>query len=367
MSKLSKRLSTFLKKLAILPFSHKEAVRDFNFKNVNSILIRPTGNALGDSVINSAYVQQLKTIYPHARIGMLVTRNNRTIYELNPCLDELIEQNFLSFIKQRKRWDIFLDMPDAFNSIKIILDKILSPKVTIIFDKKYKPFLNTDEIKNFDYQTTGLEKVHNIDFIKQSIFSHYFPIPDGKCSLPIDQLQDSEIERLWITGKIKVLLAPQGSRRLVPADEIAKLLNSLDSSITTKLDIMLNVGGDIAQQYLDSLNHSLTNGLVIRHIPQIPLKKYLSLVQSSDLVIGVDSGTVHLACAMDKPLLSFYANYEPNLIRWSPKPNYANGGGYIANLMVISTIIGKSSSDTFGFDLTEAILWLNQQLQTLSK
>lgn len=35
--------------------------------------------------------------------------------------------------------------------------------------------------------------------------------------------------------------------------------------------------------------------------------------------------------------------------------------------MVISTIIGKSSSDTFGFDLTEAILWLNQQLQTLSK
>ncbi|OBW95272.1 hypothetical protein QV08_03430 [Gallibacterium salpingitidis] len=355
-------VKSIIKKLFILPFAYKQKAKNFDFYQVNSILIRPTGYALGDSVVNNAYITQLRTIYPNARLGMIVTKNSRTIYALNPEINELVEKKFLSFIKQRKRWDILLDMPDAFNTSTVILDKILSPKFTIIFDKKYKPVLNTQEIHNFDIQTTELENCHTIDFISHSIFKNYFSIPEGKCELSLPIKQTSQVASLWAKDKIRILIAPQGSKRIVPANEIANLLKNLDKTLINHLDILVNVSADCADEYMKILTAAEIQPLSIKLMPSMPLNQYLELIQSSDLVIAVDSGSVHLACALNKPLLCFYANFPKNIARWFAKPN--NNVPFIAN---IPATPGTSANDTFGFELTESIIWLNQQLHSLIK
>lgn len=346
----------FLKKILLLPFLYKKQVQNFDFSSVKSILIRPTGNALGDSIINSVYVTQLKMIYPNVRIGMLVTHSNKAVYALNPYLDEMIEQNFSSFLSQRGRWQVLLDMPDAFNSSKIILDKILAPEFTIIFDKKYKPLLNIQEVRNYDVQVKNLDNVHNIDFIKHSIFADYFSIPDGRCELKFPNEIPTVLQNIWTKGKFRILLAPQGSRRLVPVEEIAELLNGIGGGLIDKVEVILNYIGK-EDDYLKKLQSLIHSRLEIKSMPKMQLEDYLYFVSSSDLVVGVDSGTVHVACALNKPLLSFYANFQPNIIRWSPKPN-----DNVANMMLVSLTEGKSSSDTFNFDLQNAISWLNQQI-----
>ena len=90
------------------------------------------------------------------------------------------------------------------------------------------------------------------------------------------------------------------------------------------------------------------------------MSEYLTLITSADIIIAVDSGTIHLACAAQKPLLGFYANNLRNLQRWRMLPHEN-----IPTLAVIATKQDDSNNSTYGFDLTESQSWLNQQIQSL--
>ena len=119
-----------LKDYAKLPlawlFGHKKHHPDFDFQQVESVLIRPFGDAIGDAVIHAAYIRQLRVIYPQAKIGIFVNSRNRLIFEMVSELNEMIEDTAKSYLQQRRRWQLFLDFSFNFNSSTLILDKILT-------------------------------------------------------------------------------------------------------------------------------------------------------------------------------------------------------------------------------------------------
>ena len=90
---------------------------------VKSILIRPLGDAIGDAAVHTAHIKQLKEAFPHIKIGVLVTKNNRTVFEYSYLADELIERNFFNYIKNYKKWDLLLDFENNFNSASLFIDR----------------------------------------------------------------------------------------------------------------------------------------------------------------------------------------------------------------------------------------------------
>ena len=163
--------------------------------------------------------------------------------------------------------------------------------------------------------------------------------------------------------RIKILLSPQGSDREIPVHEIANFLNKLDKNISKKIKIVMgNTTG--SEEYFEKLT-SLINknlNLDIMLCEKLSIREYLAFVATSELVIGVDGGSCHIACALKKPLLSFYANNLFNLYKWSPVP-YEN----IDTFRVVSNENRENimSEDTYNFPLKEASSWLKNQIDNL--
>ncbi|UOO82531.1 glycosyltransferase family 9 protein [Uruburuella testudinis] len=350
------------KKLVIRYFGHKKICHDFDFRNVKSILIRPVGDAVGDAVAHIAYIRQLKAIYPGVRIGVIVTDRNHDIYAYSHEVDELIKDKTIDYLKQRGKWQLFLDFYCYFNSRHIMADRLLKPEAVMIFNKINKAYYTTENVLNYDFHCPMVEGNHIVDALKTSKIAEYFEIPPGRFFLQVVEAQSEQAKDFWQQGKIRVLLAPQGSicDRQIPPQELAQLLNRCDSeSIETAQFLLCNARN--SEAYLAELKQYCRVDIEVNLVPKTTLHQYLQLVASSDVVVCIDSGTVHVACAFNRPLLAFYANFPSNFRLWHPLPNKG-----VPHLTVISGL-AEESKRTSDFPLNEAVVWLSEQIGLCNK
>lgn len=346
------------KKIICCLFNKATPKSDFSLENILSILIRPMGHLVGDTVMHIAYIRQLKIIYPHCRIGILVTKRSRPIYEYCTLIDDLIDDSFSDCLHQRKKWQLYLDFYETYNSRHIIKTAILAPAAIMIFHKTPKSYYNTNTLRNYTFHCPPPIGAHMASLLQTSAFANYFAIPEPNVSLNRAPLVQ-ETQHYWQDDKLHILLAPQGSviTRKIPPQEMAELLNSLNPKITSKCQFLLgNTQNSI--NYLAELKKFCPT-LDISSAPPTDLKQYLSLIAVADLVIAVDSGSVHLACAFQRPLLCFFANNPPNIKKW-----YPINASDIPMLIVIANLPAPSS-ETHNFPLKQASIWLNQQITAI--
>ncbi|HDR0782442.1 TPA: glycosyltransferase family 9 protein, partial [Pasteurella multocida] len=281
---------------------------------------------------------------------------NKDIFHLSYLVDELIDNTFVAHMTNRKKWDLYLDFQPTFTSKSIILEKILSPKYILIFSKKNKKSYNTSTINNYNYHCKVPLNTHISDYLKYTPLHCFIDDKDNKYIL---NTVNKSHDKYWKNNKIRILISPQGSNRHIPEEEIASLINNIGNNIKTECSFLLSLTKE-KENYLSKIKENMSSPINITLLPDVSLSEYLNIVNSSDLVISVDSGTVHIACALSKKLLAFYANDEANLNKWFPK--MPMGTPY----KVVINISANNSNDTSNFPLNEASHWLQEQLQQIS-
>ncbi len=344
------------KRLILALCSHKKPCHDFDFGNISSILIRPFGQALGDSMIHLAFAEQLKTVMPYIRLGVIVGRN-RDIFARSSFFDELVPATLRSYYHNRKKWQLLLDFSESFNTPDLIADKILAPHAVMIFSKADKLYYNHQSISNFDFCCPFAPTNHVVRHLETSLLAKHFPLPSIPPNLSIAQEEIQQINTLWPKQPtIKILIAPQGHARTgkqIPPAELAQILNhGIPSTIHTKL---LLGNTTHSNKYLLELKKHCRQELDLSLSPPTKLKEYLALAASADLIIGVDSGTVHLACALKKPTMAFYA--RANIQTWHPLPHPG-----IPYLLLLTPEQNVNPAILEHFDLTMAANWLKEQI-----
>lgn len=346
-----KKLLTYL-----LPNRQKQPIHKLSIQEIRSILLRPLGYAIGDATVHTAHLAQLRTMFPNAKLGVIVKKSNRTIFESSGLVDVFVEHKYINYVVQHKKWDLLLDFENNFNTASLIADWFLKPKWIMIFRKYNKKHYHFGNIKNYDFHCAQTLNAPLSHFLNNSIFKDYFPIPKPYSSLYIPSKMQEKMTALWQPNKIKILLCPQGSKRELPPNELAELLNqSISNQMMENIQCILGYTSTV-QSYKQNLEKQCK--LTVQASPSTTLLEYLALINSADIVIAVDGGSLHLACAFKKPLLSFFANSEPNLGQWQPLI-YPG----ISHLRLVTTENkGSNSSATNGFDLTKGIKWLKNEL-----
>ena len=354
---------TFLKKLIIQLFGSKTHCNAADFTKVNTILIRPLGEAVGDAIVHAAYAAQLKSVYPNAQISILVSERNKEIFSYTPAIDKIVtRKQWYFFFKMRHKIDLLLDFYESFTTSDILRDWLLQPKISVIFHKRSKKIYNLETLSNYDYYFPPKDSAHFAQRMEQSGLSQHIPLPPVQLSLNIPTSEIESISYFWKENnnrKIRILIAPQGSQpeRLIPAIEIAQIINNIPEFILSKIHFILgNTYG--MSIYLKELKFLCPKAILLLS-PPTKLSQYIALTASCDLVICVDSGTVHLACSLQKPLLCFYANLAENIKLWRPLPHQDT-----PCLMIISNE-SQGCRSTKNFSSTPAIHWLNTQLDNI--
>ncbi|RGE48749.1 hypothetical protein MHD_02040 [Mannheimia granulomatis] len=324
---------------------------------INSILIRPLGWAIGDAVVHTAHINQLRKLYPNAKIGVVVASGNKIIYEHSQLVDCYIYRNLVDYIRNYKKWDLVIDFENNFNTSSLLMDRIINPEYIAIFRKYHKNHYNLDNVKNYNfyYPQEASEKLSN--YLFNSGFNLNNSLSIEYSILNTQSEHDDKVSDIWTSGKYRLLLCPYGSKRKIPANELVVLLNQSIIEKAEEIDIILSYT-ELSQEYYQELKQNCPN-LNIRLSPKMSLSEYLSLVASADFVIAVDGGALHIACAFQKPLLSFFAKSMPNMGTWEPlllpsTPHFK---------VLTKNDVGTNSNLTENFELSKAINWLKHYLE----
>ncbi|WP_427833588.1 heptosyltransferase [Actinobacillus pleuropneumoniae] len=344
-----------MKKLIISLFGKRVASNETKLNEIESVLLKPIGDAIGDAIVHIAHLAQIKQAFPNVKTAVLVTERNKQLFAQADSVDQLIDERPLNYLIQRGKWDLYLDFQPTFTSKSIILDSLLNPKILINFGKDKKKHYSLETVKNYDFTTLIPNNTHIADYLHHSVLAPYLIREPNDYTLAVSSEYRELADTYWHnTDKIRVLLNPQGSMREVPAIELASLLNNIDPKYLDKIAFLLTYTKS-SEQYLQALNNATRVPVEIS--PQTNTLNYCALVNASDIVVAVDGGGVHMACAYGKPLLSFYANHLANLARWHPRPK-----PQVDSFMVVTTKVTNDNNETKGFNLLDASKWLNQQL-----
>ncbi|XTV77659.1 glycosyltransferase family 9 protein [Mannheimia haemolytica] len=343
-----------MKSLVIKLFGTKKE-KTFKFSKIESVLLKPIGDAIGDAVVHIAHLEQIKKALPNVKIAVLVTSRNKLIFSQANVVDMILEDKVSTYLSQRGHWDLYLDFKPTFTTKSIILDSILKPKFIINFGKKQKSIYNLDTVKNYDFTTVFPKQVHFADYLNYAIFADFLEKNQVNYNLNIPNELSSFANTLWQEKKIRLLLNPQGSMREISTQELSELLSMIDKRYVQHISCLLTNTTNSAE-YLSKIKAPFEISLA----PNSDILGYCALVNSADIVIAVDGGGVHISCALGKKLLSFYANHPANIARWYPKPKKD-----VETFMVIADKWTEDNNDTRGFSLVAPAKWLNHQFAKL--
>lgn len=336
-----------MKALIAKIFGQKNVKSHYDFSQLNSVLVRPIGDAVGDAVAHIAHIQQIKQAFPQLKIGVVVTERNREIYQHISFIDQVLDNSLVSYLQQRNQWQLLLDFQPSITTKTILSDFLLNAAIVINFGKRYKKIYNLESMRNYDFIATIDDQTHIKDYLLFTPLKSYLKDPIKGYYLESSQLKPLSENH----SKLRILLNPQGSIREILAEELNQLLLGIEEHLLADIEFVLPTGRNI-ENYLAKLDSRFP----IQLMEKMTTWEYFSLVKSADLVIAVDGGGVHIACAYQKPLLAFYANQPKNIARWQPI-NQAE------HLMVIGKELTEDNNATKNFPLENAINWLNQQLK----
>ena len=352
-------------------FGRKSYLSPIPLTDVQSILINPIGDAVGDAVICTAYANQLRQMYPHAQIGIFCTNRNREIFMHCPSIDKLLDVSLQSYYKNRKKWDLLIDFYESFTSSTLIKNKILAPKRIMIFKKRDKTYYNSSTINNYDDYCHFSTNEHVSRHLNSSTFADYFTVPEPQIQFEFSETEKQLATPIWQkfgNNCIRVFIAPQGSVpfKAVSPKEIATVLNKVKPEWRSKTTFVL-CNTKNAPAFFADLKSLCAPDIQLFLAPKTTLKEYIALTASANIVISVDSGTAHLACAAKVPLLSYYVCH--NIKMWSPMSN-ENVPHF---MMVASTRTSRLDHEDYSWDernsfpLSVGAHWLNRQLAQLAQ
>ncbi|MBX7066370.1 MAG: glycosyltransferase family 9 protein [Parachlamydiales bacterium] len=271
-------------------------------KKRNHILVVAT-TALGDTLWATPAIESIRANFPHCYMAILTSPVGMQVLKNNPHIDKLflleepVSRNFFSLWKQlyREKFDTVL-LFHASQRLTLPLCALLGASNIV--------------------GTAGINK--GLD----SLLTH--PLPN--------QAQHEIVRRLKIieaigvkttTQKLSIFLNEELPPRS-PGPWIAMHPGSKDAFKRWPKEKFIELGKRLKQEMAceilitgtkdeKALMEEIASAIPGAHVdaPNRPLREFAALLAQMDLLISNDTGPVHLACALNKPVVAIYASTDP--------------------------------------------------------
>ena len=282
----------------------------------NILLIKFWG--MGSIILTSPAITTVKKNFPNTKIHFLSFHSNADILKLITGIDEIIPvklTNPISFFidtinvifKLRKtKFDLVFDF-EFFTYYSAIITRLIKAKYSVGFDnhKNKRSLLFSETVLFNDHIHTRGNFINlALSVCKNETKNIYLKI------LPEDELK---------TGSMPfIVVNPNASKmayeRRLPADHFVKLIEEL--SATGKFNIVLT-GSEDEKEYVDAIINNLKNRSLVKGLAgKLTVSGLTNLINSSLCLITNDSGPLHIASALNKPVIAFFGPESP--VRYGP-------------------------------------------------
>jgi heptosyltransferase I len=290
-------------------------------------------SSLGDVVHNLPVATDLAKRFPGATIDWVVEEGFAELPRLHPAIRRVIPV-------AERRWRKTLSSPDTWREISAFRQTLSSERYDAILDTQglLKSALIT-------FQARGERIGFDRNCARESMSAHFYQrrvfvardqhavernrqLAAAAFGYPLDTAVDYGIAAppltaSWVPkGDYAVLLtATSRADKEWPEDDWRALGTAL---IATGLRCVLPGGSAPERQRAARLATSLGRAVAA---PAMNLTDMAGLLAGAALVVGVDTGLVHLAAALKRPTMALYCGSDPALTGVLAETNVVNLGG----------------------------------------
>ena len=268
--------------------------------------------------------------YPEARISWLVRPDCAGVLENSPHLDEIIlfdrkhygrigrsvlaTRDFIRFCHtlRRKKFDLVLDLQGLFRSAFMSLCTFAPVRLGFAHAREFAPCFYTHRVVIARPTKHVVESYW--EFAKRLGFGHVTKHFDVVIDENSRQSAFAILEKCGVSldeDYFVFLIGGTEAAKQWPMEQFARLAEAC----TTRYDrlvVLLGAGAGEAALAEKVLRHSRVE--IINLVNQTHLKEAIAILQQAFLVVGNDSGPLHIAAALDKPTVGLYGPTNPLVV-----------------------------------------------------
>ena len=336
------------------------------------ILIWVMARALGDGVIYTGYVRELKRLYPQSEIDIFCTKMHAAAFKNNPYVDNFyyfktynkpfskitrtkIYLNPLMHLKnlikaRKKKYDVVIDVDSSYKwsnlfMVKFIMGKNYRQEQRVLAGR-YK------EDNKYGYTKEKLLKIytHLYNASENTAYAYLFKDNkiDDKYELFIDEKSlrkaDEYYKKTAYNNK-KIIFNGEGSDKSISTEKIIDTLNALLNAYPEYYIYIIGYSA-YYEKYNEIVKKINNKRLQITYKTNI--QDTFALIKYADLLISVDTALIHIASALDTNVCE--------IISYGKKGNYVGRPRFVDFVICENKKNNKFDLDGFEIDdILEAI------------
>lgn len=276
---------------------------------------------IGDTILTIPFLRNLRSAYPDAQIDMLVAPKSGEVIENCPYVNNFIyfdttrkhkyentdtkRKTFFSYIRllKEKNYDKAYVLKRSLSSAILVF--LAAIKERIGFDTEKRGFLLTKKVK---YDKTK----HEVECFLDILRADNIEVKDSYLENWIDEIEqakiDSILEEYKIKDKKKVIVHATATNpgKLWDIENFAKVVEYLSNEKEVQV---IYLGTDFDAKTYEKLETLIQSDLKIKPINlcgKLNLKESLAMIKACDLIIGNDSGNLHMASSVGTKVIGIY-------------------------------------------------------------
>lgn len=304
------------------------------YNNILVIALRK----IGDTIIATAGINLLKKAYPTAKLTVLVRPYTQEIVNNHPLIDEVMLYNYSHKSKWREIRQLAGTLQDKQFDLCIVLDN--KPRSALLawlsripkrvgfekieFRNWYLKLFYTDIIP-IDYDSMQVQQARN-----HEIFINRFTGLNEKTSMvmpTVSEVSKQKVDNMLaeknLAGRKKIALCLRSG--CLTKDWPLEYFKQTVERLATKYQAVFFIIGAASDQPFATEFIAMTKADIISLCGKTTLPELGYLLQQSDFLLSVDTGSAHIGGAVGTPMVVMFGSTSPK--RWGP---YADKAIYVS-------------------------------------
>jgi heptosyltransferase-2 len=260
-------------------------------------------SSIGDIVLTTPVVRCMKKQLPDAEIHFLIKPQFKTVMVNNPYIDKLhtLQKDWDAMIEELKaeKFDYIIDLHHNLRTLRV---KRALKLPSFSYNK-----LNIEKFVFVKLKWNVMPKVHIIDRYLETVSS--FGVKNDGAGMdyfiaPHEEVKLEDIPASHHAGYIALVIGASFYTKKLPVEKLQELCRKIDHPV-------ILLGGKEEREEGDAI--AATDPVKIYNAcGKFSLNESADLVRKSKLVIAHDTGLMHMAAAMKKPVIAVWGSTTPS-------------------------------------------------------
>jgi heptosyltransferase-2 len=278
-------------------------------------------SSLGDIVLTTPVVEALKSIFPQSQISFLTKIQYSDALRNDPRIFSLLEfdphgkhkgiSGFSRLLSDLRSYDFDLLVDLHANWRSFLIRHLIKSKIKLKYNKRL-----LSRFMMVYFKSLKIKPIHTIDSYLKVLKKIQIQAPNRTPMIFLNQDDVAFVEYFLLEERVKkddIIIGVHPGARWETKRWDEEKFKQVCQTLTSKLECRIILFGDAGDEKLiEKISKDMPDAKLIK-ATGLSLGKFMSLIERCDCLVTNDSGPMHVAQALQVPVVTIFGPTHPRL------------------------------------------------------